>query len=86
MTVGVMVAVLPPRARTSKMATTNDSGGLVDRRSLRELKETGVGGKRAPRNARKQLANSRRRKALEDREAKRLRDRHTAQTTDTNNE
>lgn len=48
------------------MATKNDSGGLVDRRSLRELEETGVGGKRAPMSAKKQLANTKElRKRLE---------------------
>lgn len=36
------------------MATKEDTG-LVDRRSLRELQETAVGGKRAPLSARKQL-------------------------------
>lgn len=41
------------------MATEDDSGGLVDRRSIRELIETGVGGKRAPRSAKSQIANTR---------------------------
>ena len=48
------------------MATKDDSGGLVDRRSMRELKETSVGGKRAPLSARKQLeAGKKLRKMLE---------------------
>lgn len=46
------------------MATKEDTG-LVDRRSVRELKETSVGGKRAPLSARKQLeAGARLRKLL----------------------
>jgi hypothetical protein len=67
------------------MATANDSGGLVDRRSVRELEEKGVGGKKAPLSAKKQLANTKRARKMMDQEAKRLKDRHTAQTTDTNN-
>lgn len=54
------------------MATKDDSGGLVDRRSLRELIETSVGGRRAPLDAGAQLANTRRRRRLEEREKKRL--------------
>lgn len=46
------------------MATKEDTG-LVDRRSVRELKETSVGGNRAPLSARKQLdAGARLRKLL----------------------
>lgn len=56
------------------MATQNDSGGLVDRRSLSELVATSVGGSRAPLNARTQLANNKRRKELEKREEKRLKE------------
>jgi hypothetical protein len=59
------------------MATKDDSGGLQDRRSNRELKETGVGGKRAPRSAKKQLANTR--------ELKRREAVYKGQTTDSNN-
>jgi hypothetical protein len=40
------------------VATKDDSGGLMDRRSIRELIETKVGGKKAPRSAKAQLANS----------------------------
>lgn len=54
------------------MATENDSGGLVDRRSLRELLETSVGGSRAPMNARSQLANTREARRRLEKEVKRL--------------
>ena len=67
------------------MATANDSGGLVDRRSIRELEETGVGGKKAPMSAKKQLANTKEARRRMAQEKKRLEARHTAQTTDTNN-
>ena len=54
------------------MATKDDSGGLVDRRSMREIEEAAVGGKNAPLSARQQLKNSKRVKFLRDREKKRL--------------
>lgn len=53
------------------MATQEDSG-LVDRRSIRELIETSVGGARAPLNAKAQLRNQRRLDALRKKEQKRL--------------
>jgi hypothetical protein len=54
------------------MATKDDSGGLADRRSMREIEEAAVGGKNAPLSARAQLKNSKRLKFLRDREKKRL--------------
>lgn len=56
------------------MATANDSGGLVDRRSLRELAETAVGGQKAPLDAKKQLANTKLLRKRLKREKKRLDD------------
>lgn len=56
------------------MATANDSGGLVDRRSLRELAETAVGGSKAPLDAKKQLANTKLLRKRLKREKKRLDD------------
>lgn len=56
------------------MATANDSGGLVDRRSLRELAETAVGGSKAPMDAKKQLANTKLLRKRMQREKKRLDD------------
>lgn len=51
---------------------TNEDSGLVDRRSMREIEEQAVGGKKAPMSARAQLKNSKRLKFLRQREEKRL--------------
>jgi len=64
------------------MATENDSGGLVDRRSIRELEETSVGGKNAPRDARKQLENTKRLRQRMQRMEKRLQRMKDGQSTD----
>ena len=53
------------------MATKEDSG-LVDRRSIRDLEETSVGGSRAPRNAKAQLANTRELRRRLEKEKKRI--------------
>lgn len=50
------------------MATTNDSGGLVDRRSLREVAEQAVGGSKAPISAKEQLANTARKRQMQERQ------------------
>lgn len=54
------------------MATENDSGGLVDRRSLRELAAQAVGGRDAPLSAKAQLKNTKKLRKLGAEEKKRL--------------
>lgn len=64
------------------MATEDDSGGLVDRRSVREIVEAGVGGKNAPRSAKAQIANTRLARKLIDRDNKRIARMREGQSTD----
>jgi hypothetical protein len=67
------------------MATDNDNPELVDRTSIRDHKERGVGGSKASKDAKSQLAHSRDAKKRLKAEKKRIKQLRRAQSTDASN-